>query len=320
MKILTIFTGGTISCINTDGVLSPNKKSNRLLINLFFEKYKKYINKIIFDCFEPYTILSENLSAKNLKTLYELITSKNLDEYDGIIVVHGTDTIQYTSAFLSYTLDLKIPLLVVSANYPLSDEKSNGLANFYGAVKFIENNFAKGVFVSYTNSKENTKYHRGTSVLSQLSFDDKIFSVSNCYFAELVNDKIIINSNYSQQPHLVIPFDYETFSKNDVIAFSISPFIVYPKLDKNIKAILMTSYHSGTLCTASKEFIEFCKSASKLNIPIFLTGAEKGFYYESKEMYDTLKINVLPKESPISQIIKLKLIKHNLPKSMYMPF
>jgi L-asparaginase len=62
----------------------------------------------------------------------------------------------YTAAYLGLKLGLcDIPVVLVSAAYPLSDSRSNGLDNFRGAVDFIRSGVGKGVFVSYRNSGEN---------------------------------------------------------------------------------------------------------------------------------------------------------------------
>ena len=55
------------------------------------------------------------------------------------------------------------------------------------------------------------------------------------------------------------------------------------------------------------------EKAKEMNIPVFLTGACKGFYYESKLKFDGLNIKALPPASPIAMYIKLWL----LPKSEF---
>ena len=52
------------------------------------------------------------------------------EKYDGIIITHGTDTLQYTSAMLGYMFDdVSIPIVLVSSNYVLEDKRANGLIN-----------------------------------------------------------------------------------------------------------------------------------------------------------------------------------------------
>ena len=66
MKILTIFTGGTIGCSSFDGVLSPDKANSYLLLDMYLKSH----TGVDFIPVQPYTILSENLNGSNLATLY----------------------------------------------------------------------------------------------------------------------------------------------------------------------------------------------------------------------------------------------------------
>ena len=145
MKILAVFTGGTISCSESGGVLSPNKGNSFLLL--------KSRPDVCFDALMPYTILSENLGAEELELLYKTVSDNISKGYDGIIVAHGTDTVQYSATYLALRLGLcAVPVVLVSANYPLSDSRSNGYDNFSAAVDFIAAKQGRGVFVSYRNS------------------------------------------------------------------------------------------------------------------------------------------------------------------------
>lgn len=66
MKILVIFTGGTIGSSLNDGWISTDNKAKRYLL----ECYKKNSTRdITFIEKEPYSILSENLCADNINML-----------------------------------------------------------------------------------------------------------------------------------------------------------------------------------------------------------------------------------------------------------
>lgn len=307
MRILVVFTGGTIGSIKTDGVISPDKSNSYLLLDL----YEKFDSSVDFVCVEPYTILSENLSGENLCLLYDCITANDFEKYDGVIVTHGTDTLQYTSAFLSYLFGLcKIPIVLVSANYPLADKRSNGFDNFRAAVDFVRAELGKGVFVAYKNYGENPKIHRASRIIAHNAYDDKIQSVFNEFCGEIINGTFTKNILYGEKDDEVkITLPKQFGETSDVL--KISPYVAmkYPALTSETKAVLFEGYHSGTLNTSGRALNEFCQNADKLNIPVFLTGACKGFYYESKKLFDKLKINVLPPASPIAMYIKLWLIK-----------
>ena len=134
MKILTVLTGGTISCSESDGVLSPDSGNGKYLL----DAAARAGVRAEFVTTQPYLVLSENLGAEHLKALRACILSRLGEGFDGIIVTHGTDTLPTTAAYLDYVLGAAgLPIALVSANYPLRDPRSNGLANFSAAVALI---------------------------------------------------------------------------------------------------------------------------------------------------------------------------------------
>ena len=136
MKVLVIFTGGTIGSQLSNGWISPDGHTKRELIRRYEEEYG---NSVQFVTKAPYSILSENLSSKKINILVKTVLESLDGGYDGIIVTHGTDTLQYSAAALSLALGNEcIPVLLVSGNYPLDDSRSNGHINFAAAVEFIK--------------------------------------------------------------------------------------------------------------------------------------------------------------------------------------
>ena len=134
MKFGVVFTGGTIgSRVDDSGYISPITETPYLLLEQYREMCRNKKEEITFVTKKPYTILSENLSGRELEQLIscigELLKEKELE---GIIVTHGTDTLQYTAATLGYIFSwVKLPIILVSSNYVLDDIRANGLTNFY---------------------------------------------------------------------------------------------------------------------------------------------------------------------------------------------
>ncbi len=318
MKILAVFTGGTIGSSRIDGVISPDTGNSYRLL----EMYSSIDSSVEFTAVQPYNILSENLCADNLATLYECISSHDLSDFDGVIVAHGTDTLQYSSAYLAYAFGLcKTPIVVVSANYPLEDSRSNGFANFRSAVDFIKSGEGRGVFVAYTNDGEASMIHRATRVLPHSPYSDKVYSIFDEIYGT-VNDGVFVkNELYSESDSEISLAENYSLNDNSNVLY-LKPYvgISYPEITAKTKAVLLEGYHSGTLNTSGNEFCDFCKKAEILNIPVFLTGACEGFYYESKTLYDELGIKILPSASPIAMYIKLWLLDRDSIMDVYKPF
>ncbi len=353
MNILVIFTGGTISSSERGGYIGPDEQNNYRLINEYKKRSPEKCADISFSTSSPYYILSENLTGKHINLLADCIDKAlSSDEYDGIIVTHGTDTLQYTAAGLSYIYsDINIPIVLVSSNYILDDSRANGYDNFSAAVDFImtccktpekninasteknagnnlaiENNVANhiGVYVAYKNENEPAVIHCGARLLSHASYSDKIYSVDNLTATGSINSTTAANSindltpciSNNKQPYnknkTEVEFifgDKPRFSEHSPVAF-IRPYPGerYSLVPEYVRAILLDTYHSGTLCTDSTELKDMLLDAKARNIPVFLTGAEKRTGYESTKVYDELNIKVLPKASPIAMYMKLWLL------------
>lgn len=317
MKIMVIFTGGTIGSAVNDGFISPDNSQGYKLITEY-EKISTRSNTRqsvdLYTCM-PYSLLSENLNGDYLNKLIECVKT-NLDseeQYDGIIITHGTDTLQYTAAAIDYVFaDTNIPIVLVSSNYILDDARANGLSNFYFAIEFIKKEIS-GVFVSYRNMSERLDIHYGSRLLPHMTCQDEIYSIGNRYFGSFLGTKMYTYRQKETNPEPITPIytfpQNISFSKNcPILYLKAMPGLIYPAIPDGTTAILIDSYHSGTICTESSELKAFAEKANSKNIPIFLVGAEDRTAYESTKIYEDLCINVLPKSSPIAIYVKLWLL------------
>ncbi|MDE6580306.1 MAG: asparaginase, partial [Ruminiclostridium sp.] len=185
MKLLFIFTGGTIgSTVNGDIISTDNKKPYLIL-----EKYCDiYGLNFEYDILQPYTELSENNTGATIRKLIGTVLENLSKGYDGMIITHGTDTIQYSAAVLSYTVKTDIPLCLVSSNYTIENPKANGLVNLHCAVRFMESVKTAGVWVSYKNQNDIPRIHKGSRLLERQAFTDCIFSVMDSYYGSFDGD------------------------------------------------------------------------------------------------------------------------------------
>jgi len=297
MKILVMFTGGTIGSKSNGEYISVNSNNNYRII----EEYHKAAGRcgpddksIIFDTTEVYTLLSENLDGEHLrilgKSVRAVLEGNHETGYDGIIITHGSDTIQYSAAMLDLLFPTaKIPIMLVASNHVLDDEAANGIANFCAAVDAILEKKITGVHVPYLNSDGKMYIHKGACLLPHLPYSDDLFSTPFCIDTKDVT--------------LHLP----TSSESDILVIHPYPGMSYPVFtEKNVpKYILLNTYHSGTLVCNSSDARRFFRDAHTLGIPVFLTGAETGISYESTSVFDELYIEVLPPASPIAAYMLL---------------
>lgn len=302
MKILVIFTGGTIgSTVSGEYISTDNKKPYVIL-----EQYNKmHKNTIEWVTESPYTILSENLTGDAMKLLLENVRKGCLSDFDGIIITHGSDTLQYTAAFLALMLgDDNIPVMLVSSNYVLEDSRANGMDNFSCAVDFIEKRYGRGVFVPYRNTGENCKVHRGELVMPHNMYSDNLTSLNDEIYGEYIENGFVKYDSkavFSYEKGDEEGFDTES----GIMTVYACPGYVYPEIPEDIKAVLIHAYHSGTICVESESLRDFVSGAKQMGINVFLVGANPETDYESCSKYSEMGIEVLPVVSPIYAYVKL---------------
>lgn len=317
MKLLFVFTGGTIGSKVNDNYIKTDESAPYELIEAYSRKHGLPHS---YDIITPYTKLSENNTGKTITNLVKCVAdaigagnNKNsspgkaqANSYDGVIVTHGTDTLPYSAAALDYALGQDcVPVCVVSANYPINDKRSNALANLRGAIKLIEEHSLRGVFVPYTNHDGITYIHRPTKLLETLTCSDEYFSINNECFGHIKDDRLCINDTFKNLNILQVDNVSLNDECNDITRIKFYPGLKLPAVCEDTKCVLIEGYHSGTINTEYPGYRSFFDEMKKRNIPIFLAGVNKGISYESTSVYDELGISPIYGVSPVAVYMKL---------------
>lgn len=128
-KILMIGTGGTIASKWTEDGLAPGLTSEDIL---------SYIPQVKDVC-EVSTLQVCNIDSTNVTPKHWVMLSKVIEEqydkYDGFVICHGTDTLAYTAAALSYMIqNSNKPIVITGSQKPINmdvtDAKTNLLDSF----------------------------------------------------------------------------------------------------------------------------------------------------------------------------------------------
>lgn len=277
-QILIVFTGGTIGSIATEGTINTNETTAYKLIQLYQQHYPHH--HINFTPIQPLQLLSENLAPPAWTTLITAIESAHPENYDGIIVTHGTDTLSFTACALSYYFHaLKKPMLLVASNYPLDTPKANGLENFICAVEFILQINEPGVFVPYRNPHQIMHIHRGIHLAASLQLSGDFISVQNKHYLTFDQSRFSALNPTTDTPIKAVLLK-PVFSDN-ILLIKPYPGLNYTHLCLNsVVAVLHDLYHSGTACATQQwgddySLSEFIKRCAKQGIPVYMAPAIK---------------------------------------------
>lgn len=139
MKIAIFYTGGTIGMIRRDGVLVPFAVDP--LKRWLDENTASAVQKDIMTGYVPIDSSDANPS------LWEQLAhdiNELPEDYDGILILHGTDTMAFTASALSFLLPaLKRPVILTGSQLPLSEPGSDAQANLRRAVSLLAQDAGK---------------------------------------------------------------------------------------------------------------------------------------------------------------------------------
>ena len=291
MSVLVVLTGGTIGSRVEDKIIDVNEASAYRLIGLYEERYGKNVE---FDVIQPLTILSENLKPQHLKVLCDCLDRVDMNRYEGIIVTHGSDTLAYTSAMLGYCYrQTKIPIVLIASNYELTDERSNGLDNFYNAVCFIREKKVKGVFTIFQNNKKENIVYLATRLVEADTYLDQFSSYGKIDFGRMINGRFE-RCDSRQNPSIeelntakdkVVIRKPET--QKEIVLIHPYPGLNYShiSLDDNVGAVLHCLYHSATACSGKGNYsaVEFIRKCTEKGIETYVSS----FKQEENDLYAT---------------------------------
>jgi glutamyl-tRNA(Gln) amidotransferase subunit D len=144
-KVTIIGTGGTIASridYRTGGVKPALSAEELYLLVPELSGIADITTRAVFN------IYSENLTPKHWTILSEEVSKEVNNGADGVVIAHGTDTMHYTSAALSFALESPpVPVVLVGSQRSSDRPSSDSAINMIGAVSFAANAPFSGVFV-----------------------------------------------------------------------------------------------------------------------------------------------------------------------------
>ncbi|MDD6189555.1 MAG: asparaginase [Clostridiales bacterium] len=139
-KILIIATGGTIASLPTENGLSPNIDSRQLVSAV--PEIQEYC---CITAIQYFNLDSTNMNHTHWLSIARYIRQE-YDNYDGFVITHGTDTMAYASAIMSYLIqDSPKPVVFTGAQKSIFEKDTDARVNLINAVIYAADDRAHGV-------------------------------------------------------------------------------------------------------------------------------------------------------------------------------
>lgn len=238
-KILVIATGGTIASQKSTEGLKPQTDVDELIS--FVPEAKELCE---LDMIQLLELDSTNLRPEDWISIAGCIRD-NYSKYDGFLILHGTDTMSYTAAALSYLIqNSRKPIVITGSQKPIQELGSDAKDNVYHALAYATHPDAFGVNVVF--DEKIIAGGRARKVKSH-SFD-AFDSVGYPPRGIICNDEIVMSEKMSctEEVQITDPMRFETAVMDIKITPGLNPKILL-QLAPLCKGFLLEGFGLGGL-------------------------------------------------------------------------
>lgn len=250
-KILLLATGGTIASKKEAHGLKPAITSSELL---------KYIPKIKEFC-EVEGIQLFNVDSTDIRPFHweEIVRTikQQYEAYDGFVIAHGTDTMAYTAAALSYMIqNSQKPIVITGSQKPIDLEITNAKTNLIASFLYASDDKSQGVQIVFDG-----KVIAGTRAKKVRSKSFNAFSSIDYPFLALIQNASIIR--YIPMIPYEEPVKFYEKMQDSVFLLKLTPGIkpyLLEAIFEQYKCIVVESFGVGGIPNSMAEsFYEICE-------------------------------------------------------------
>ncbi|XP_056282912.1 60 kDa lysophospholipase isoform X3 [Pseudoliparis swirei] len=314
-RVLVLNTGGTIGMTLHNNVLAPKAnafvKSLRKLPILHDELYAQQTglyqyygseNSLVLPLSEDnkrivYTVIEYNplLDSSNMTTddwgRIGKDIEKNYEDYDGFVILHGTDTMAYTASALSFMCEhLGKPIILTGSQVPIYEMRNDGRDNLLGALLIAGQFVIPEVCLYFYN-----KLYRGNRVTKVDARSFNAFSSPNLAPLAVAEVDITINWDTVWRANTTAKFHVSTELNRNVGLLRLFPGITAATmrafLQPPMEGVVLETYGSGNAPDNRPDLLEELKKATDSDVIIInctqcLRGTVSASYATGKVLMD----------------------------------
>ncbi|MDH5780215.1 MAG: Glu-tRNA(Gln) amidotransferase subunit GatD [Candidatus Bathyarchaeota archaeon] len=312
-KVSVISTGGTIASrvdYRTGAVRPALSASDLYSVVPELSEIARVDAKILFSLF------SENITPKHWSETAKAVAEEIKEGTAGVVVAHGTDTLGYTAAALSFALqDLPVPVIIVGSQRSADRPSSDAATNLVGAVRAAaEAPFAEvAVAMHETVSDRPIAFHRGTKVRKcHTSRRDTFKSINTKPLARVEDEKITMSvQDYEKRdPNRKLALKPDFDDKVALVKFhpGLDPKSIEWYIDNDYKGIILEGTGLGHV---GSYFFSAIRNAVKVDVVVAMTSQciwgriDMNVYDQGR---DLLAMGVIPLDDMLPETALVKLM------------
>lgn len=271
-NILILATGGTIVCSDNGQGLRPHYTVDDLF---------EYIQPRFVDwSVTGKTVM--NIDSSNMTPKHWLAIAQNIveeyDNYDGFVITHGTDTMAYSAAALTYLLQgLNKTVVLTGSQYSMADSKTDAIQNLNDSLMLSGEDIA-GVFIVFDG-----KVINGTRAIKiKTRSYDAFESVNYPLIAEIKHHRIMYCEQVKHQFEKVrnrlgssLPAPALVNSLEErLLVLKLFPGLdphIFSYIQENYRGVIIESYGTGGISTETMDLASKVEELVKAGIIVTVT-------------------------------------------------
>lgn len=274
-KLLILHTGGTISMSEgEDGKVSPSAENPLVALLHKLNHPAQLYQEAIFHLPSPHITLHHWLQLKD--RIEKAVTQ---EQFDGVVITHGTDTLEETAYFLDLALQVDVPVAITGAMRSSNELGSDGLINLQSAilVALSPESQHKGVLVVMNDEIHHAKFVTKTHTTNVATFQTPTFGPCGL----VAKNRVI----YFQQLNDYERFPITTLTKSNVQLIKsyvgMDSFLLEQLAKSGCDGVVIEALGAGNLPPACLGGVE---ALLKAHIPVVLVS--RAFNGITQDVYD----------------------------------
>lgn len=271
-KVLLIYTGGTIGMVENPETGAHEPLDFQHLASHVPELYQIHVRVSTYQFEEP--LDSSNINPTHWARMAKIIVDK-YEQYDGFVILHGTDTMAYSATALSYILDgLNKPVVFTGSQLPIGVLRTDGKENLLTSIEIaaardriglpmvpevciffqsmlLRGNRAKKISAEHFNAFQSPNYPPIAEVGVHINY-------AHHYIRHAISGDSVLKPHYDFNSDIVVLRLFPGISQSMVNSLLNVP---------NLKGVVLESFGTGNAMTA-QWFIGELESAVRRGIVI----------------------------------------------------
>lgn len=299
-RVLIIYTGGTIGMIQSgEGYIpAPNIFSDALKKNPRFhdqeEHSKRLIStnysddlfvtpisffgkRIVYKLIELNPLIDSSCMQMHNRLEIAKVVEQNYYDYDGFLILHGTDTMAYTASALSFMFEnLQKPVILTGAQISYFEVRTDAAQNLLEALTIAGHFSIPEVCLFFNN-----KLFRGNRATKTDNSNFNCYVSPNCSYLVKTGISYKVKWDIIRHPHNEGRFCLQTALEENISILHFFPIITLSTIkaatQEPAKAVIVLSYGAGNIPSNRQDFIDELKSAVDRGVVIVnITQCTKG--------------------------------------------